>query len=86
MCSRSSVSLARVREEIERYEGRMRFLRTRAAMSTLSITVHEPFPMLGQHPGDNPIIGAFKAAWRNFVAFISGLIAVSGVLIPLVGC
>jgi hypothetical protein len=75
--------LARVREEIERYEGRMRFLRTRAAMSTLSITVHEPFPLLGQHPGDNPIIGAFKSAWRNFVSFISGLIAVSGVLIPL---
>jgi len=75
--------LARVREEIERYEGRMRFLRTRAAMSTLSITIHEPFPILGQHPGDNPIIGAFKAAWRNFVAFVAGIIALSGVLIPL---
>lgn len=75
--------LARVREEIERYEGRMRFLRTRAAMSTLSITVHEPFPLLGQHPGDNPIIGAFKAAWRNFVSFIAGIIAASGILIPL---
>lgn len=75
--------LARVREEIERYEGRMRFLRTRAAMSTLSITVHEPFPLLGQHPGDNPIIGAFKSAWRNFVSFIAAIIAASGVLIPL---
>jgi hypothetical protein len=75
--------LARVREEIERYEGRMRFLRTRAAVSTLSITVHEPFPLLGQNPGDNPILGAFKAAWRNFVVFIAGLIAVSGFLIPL---
>jgi len=76
--------LARVREEIERYEGRMRFLRTRAAMSTLSITVHEPFPLLGQHPGDNPIIAAFKAAWRNFVSFVSGLIALSGVVVPFV--
>jgi hypothetical protein len=75
--------LARVREEIERYEGRMRFLRTSAAVSTLSITVHEPFPLLGQNPGDNPILGAFKSAWRNFVAFIAGLIAVSGFLIPL---
>lgn len=75
--------LARIREEIERYEGRMRFLRTRAAMSTLSITVHEPFPLLGQHHGDNPIIGAFKAAWRNFVSLIAGIIAASGVLIPL---
>jgi hypothetical protein len=52
-------------------------------MSTLSITVHEPFPILGQNPGQNPIIAAFKAAWRNFVSFISGIIAASGVLIPL---
>ena len=75
--------LARVREEIERYEGRMRFLRTRAAVSTLSITVHEPFPLLGRTPGDNPIVGAFKQAWRNFVGFVAWVIASLGVLIPL---
>jgi hypothetical protein len=75
--------LARVREEIERYEGRLRFLRTRAAVSTLSITVHEPIPILGQNPGDNPIIGALKQAWRNFVAFVSWTIASLGVLLPL---
>ena len=74
--------LARVREEIERYEGRLRFLRTRAAVSTLSITVHEPMPILGQNPGDNPIIGALKQAWRNFVGFIAWFIASLGVLIP----
>ena len=74
--------LARVREEIERYEGRLRFLRTRAAVSSLTVTVHEPFPILGRHPGDNPIIGALKQAWRNFVAFISWTIASLGVLIP----
>ena len=75
--------LARVREEIERYEGRMRFLRTRAGVSTLSINIHEPFPLLGRSPGDNPILGAFKAAWRNFVSLIAGIIAASGILIPL---
>ena len=75
--------LARVREEIERYEGRMRFLRTRAAVSTLSITVHEPVPILGQSPGDNPIVGAFKQAWRNFVGFVAWVIASLGVLIPV---
>lgn len=74
--------LARVREEIERYEGRLRFLRTRAAVSTLSVTVHEPMPILGQNPGDNPIIGALKQAWRNFVGFIAWFIASLGVLIP----
>ncbi len=75
--------LARVREEIERYEGRMRFLRTRAAVSTLSVTVHEPMPLLGQNPGDNPIAAAVKAAWRNFVGFIAWTIASLGVLIPV---
>lgn len=74
--------LARVREEIERYEGRLRFLRTRAAVSSLSVTVHEPYPLLGRHPGDNPIVGSLKQAWRNFVAFISWMIASLGVLIP----
>src|SRR5688500_8532717 len=75
--------LARVREEIERYEGRIRFLKTRAAVSTLSITVHEPLPLLGQSPGDNPIISAIKQAWRNFVAFIAWMIASLGILVPV---
>jgi hypothetical protein len=75
--------LARVREEIERYEGRLRYLRTRAAVSTVSITVHEPFPILGQSPGDNPIVSALKQAWRNFVGFIAWFIASLGLLIPL---
>jgi hypothetical protein len=74
--------LARVREEIERYEGRIRYLKTRAAVSTLSITVHEPMPILGQNPGDNPIVGALKQAWRNFVGFVAWFIASLGVLIP----
>ena len=73
--------LARVREEIERYEGRLRFLRTRAAVSTLSITVYEKGPIVGG--GGNPIIDAFRAAWRNFVGFIAGLITALGVLVPL---
>lgn len=76
--------LARVREEIERYEGRLRFLRTRAAVSTLTVTVHEPTPLLGQNPGENPIAAALRQAWRNFVGFIAALIASLGVLIPIV--
>ena len=75
--------LARVREEIERYEGRLRYLKTRAAVSTLSITVHEPVPILGQSLGENPIAAAIRQAWRNFVGFIAACIASLGVLIPL---
>ena len=74
--------LARVREEIERMEGRLRYLRTRAAVSTLTITVHEPRPVVGG-PGHHPIVEAFRDAWRNFVGFLAGLIASLGVLIPV---
>lgn len=75
--------LARIREEIERYEGRLRYLGARVAMSTLTITIHEPAPILGSNPGENPIAAALRRAWRNFVAVIAGSIAALGVLIPL---
>jgi hypothetical protein len=73
--------LSRVREEIERHEGRLRFLRTRAAVSTLTVRLHEPSPVLA--PGHSPILDAFREAWRNFVGFTAGLIASLGWLIPL---
>jgi len=75
--------LARVREEIERYEGRLRYLSARVAMSTLTITVHEPAPILGNSPGENPIAAAFRRAWKNFVAVVAASIASLRVLIPL---
>src|ERR1700730_13667804 len=75
--------LARVREEIERYEGRLRYLSTRVATSTLTITVHEPAPILGNTPGVNPIAAAFRRAWRNFVGLVASLIESLGVVIPL---
>jgi hypothetical protein len=73
--------LARVREQIERYEGRLRFLRTRVAVSTLTVQLHEPSPVLA--PGRSPILDAFRQAWRNFVGFTAGLIASLGWLVPL---
>jgi len=75
--------LARVREEIERYEGRLRYLSSRVATSTLTITVHEPAPILGNNPGENPIARALRRAWRNFIALVAGVIASLGVVIPL---
>lgn len=75
--------LARIREEIERYEGRIRFLQTRVATSTLTITVHEKQPLISNSPGQNVIAEAFKSAWRNFVAFVAGFISALGFLIPL---
>lgn len=74
--------LARVREEIERHEGRLRYLRTRLALSTLSVTVHEPYPVVGG-PGKGPIAQAFRNMWRNFVLFVASFIASLGWLLPL---
>jgi hypothetical protein len=74
--------LSRVREEIERYDGRMRFLRARASTSALTLTLHEAGPIVGL-PGDGPIAEAFRQAWRNLVGMLAWLIAASGVLVPL---
>jgi hypothetical protein len=75
--------VARVREEIERYEGRLRYLRTRASVSVLTLTLHEPQTVIGGPPGERPIRDAFLTAWRTFVGLIAGFIASLGVLIPL---
>jgi hypothetical protein len=74
--------LARVREEIERYEGRLRYLSTRVATSTLTVNLHEPEPIVGG-PGGSVLGGAFREAWRNFVGFLAGFIASLGFLVPL---
>jgi hypothetical protein len=74
--------LARVREEIERYEGRLRYLSSRVATSTLVVYLHEAAPLVGA-PGENILVDAFRQAWRNFVQFLAWLISASGVLIPL---
>ena len=76
--------LARVREEIDRYEGRIRYLRSRTAVSTMTVNIHEPVPVLGSQPGRNPIVDAFRDAWRIFVGLIAFLISSLGVIIPLV--
>lgn len=76
--------LARVREEIERHEGRMRYLRTRAAVSTLSVTVHERAPLVASHPGAHPMRDALVEAWRRFVATTAAVIVGIGALLPLV--
>ena len=74
--------LARVRGEIERYEGRLRYLRAHAVLSTLTIYVHEPLPVVG-HAGSSVIGEAFKQAWRNFVALMAACIRGLGIVIPL---
>jgi hypothetical protein len=75
--------LARVREEVERHDGRLRYLRTRAATSTLAVSVHERAPLIAERPGAAPVADAFRAAGRNFVALLAAVIASSGVWLPV---
>lgn len=75
--------LARVREEIERMEGRLRYLEAHAAVSSLSIQVHEPGPIVGQEGSLAVLSEAFRQAWRNSVSFAAAGIAALGTLVPL---
>ena len=75
--------LARVREEIERIQGRLRFLKTSAQLATLSVNLFEPPPILASHPGRSVIAEAFKTAWRNFVGLMAGVIASLGFVVPV---
>ncbi|HVH11067.1 MAG TPA: DUF4349 domain-containing protein [Gemmatimonadales bacterium] len=74
--------LARVREEIDRYEGRLRYLRAHVALSTLRISVHEPIPVVG-HAGSSVMGEAAKQAWRNFVELLAFSIRALGIVLPL---
>ncbi len=75
--------LARVREEAERIEGRLRHLRTRVAMSTLIVTVHEPAPLLSEYPGQSLLLRSVRQAGRNFLELVAAVIASLGVVVPV---
>jgi len=75
-------SLARVREEIERYEGRLRYLQAHTTMSTLTVYVHEPLPVVGT-AGTSVMGEAFRQAWRNFVTFLAVFVQALGIIVPV---
>lgn len=76
--------LARVREEIERIDGRLRYLREHVALSTLVVAMHEPAPLTGT-PGSNVLLDALHAALRNLVGVIGFAIASLGFVVPIGG-
>jgi hypothetical protein len=75
--------LARVREEIERYAGRLQYLRQHAAVSTITVELHEPGTIIGERPGAGVIGRAFLQAWSNFVYLLAWVIQALGVMVPL---
>lgn len=75
--------LARVRQEAERYEARIRWLERRVSLSSLDVTLHERLPLIDSPSGRSPIVEAFAEAWERMVAFVAGFIALLGILVPL---
>ncbi|MES2179436.1 MAG: DUF4349 domain-containing protein [Gemmatimonadota bacterium] len=72
--------LARVRQEIERHDARMRFLERRASLSSLTVTLHQQFTFI-ERP--SPIAEAFALAWERLLNVIAWCIASLGLLVPL---
>ncbi len=56
-------ALANVREEIERLEGRKRYLSDQVALSTIIVRLHEPRPLLAS--GRNSFWGKLKRGFEN---------------------
>ena len=76
---------ARVREEIDQLEGRIRLWDSQIAMSSLVIALQEPAPIVAGTGGPLlTLIASFADAGENFVLTVAGLIAVSGSVLPIV--
>jgi hypothetical protein len=75
--------LARVRQEAERYEARIRWLERRATLSSLDVSIHEKLPFIDSPRGRGPILEAFAEAWERMVSVVAWLIAMLGILVPL---
>jgi hypothetical protein len=78
--------LAEVRTDIERLEGRRRFLENQSAMSTITITIQMPQPIVVATTGgfSHGIRTAFGDAIDTAVAIVLGIIQGVIVLIPIV--
>lgn len=75
--------LARVRGRIEVLQGRLRYLGERVATSTMVVNLEEETNLLATSPGANPLVDAFRDAWRNFLGVITGGIALLGTILPI---
>ncbi len=78
--------LANVRENIEKTEGRMRYLRDQASYSTLTVSIYEP-SMLNTSTGGGffyELGQAVKKGLSGFTKVLAGIITVVIALLPLI--
>lgn len=74
--------LARVRQEIERHDARLRYLERRASLSSLNVTLHQPLALIDR-PSPGPIVEAIALAWERTLGMIAWCIASLGIIVPL---
>jgi hypothetical protein len=74
--------LARVRQEIERHDARLRWLERRAALSSLNVTLHQHLAIIDR-PSPGPIVEAIGLAWERTLNVIAWCIASLGIIVPL---
>ncbi len=74
--------LARVRQEIERLDARSRFLERRAALSSLTVTLHEPVGLIDRR-GPGPLAEAIGVAWQRMIGVFAWGIAALGIIVPV---
>jgi hypothetical protein len=78
--------LANVRENIEKVEGRMRYLKDQASFSTLTVSIYEP-SMLTTSTGGGffyELGQAVKKGLSGFTSVLAGIITVLIALLPLI--
>ncbi len=76
-----------VRLDIERAEGRLKYLATTTALSTISFTAREEAPYTPEAPPTAPTFGdrlgtTFGGSWRGLVTFFEGVVLVLVALLP----
>ena len=72
--------LSRVREQIETMEGRLRYLNNRVDMSTITVYLYEPAPVVKQWG----IWESIKKALNHSLRTLRWMIELIGVLLPLI--
>ncbi len=77
--------LARVRSDIERAEGRLRYLQERTRLSAVVIDLHEAGPLLTRPAGPNPLLQGIREGWSNLIAVSAALMAFTGSVLPFLG-
>jgi hypothetical protein len=77
--------IARVRGEIDSMEGRKRVWDNQVALSTLTVELQEPRPVITGDDGGMwaTLKASLREAANNFVRTVAGLIASVGVVLPL---